>query len=289
MALRLYWVSNYHIDGFRFDLASILSRNQDGAPMSSPPLLEQLANDNILGKTKLIAEAWDADGMYQVGSFPNWGRWAEWNGRYRDCIRRFIKSEAEAGPELIWRLQGSPDMYGNRGPGASVNFVTCHDGFTLMDMCSYNEKHNEGNGEDNRDGANDNNNWNCRAEGETKDLEILALRKRQIENAATLLLLSRGVPMILAGDEFGNTQYGNNNTYCQDNPISWLNWEQLKQNEDILSFLFMVVSHGSWIPVIHSILLDSCMLSRKMILKPRKILLSIVQSMPIGRRDVLNF
>lgn len=245
-----YWVSNYHIDGFRFDLASILSRNQDGAPMSSPPLLEQLANDNILGKTKLIAEAWDADGMYQVGSFPNWGRWAEWNGRYRDCIRRFVKSEAEAGPELVWRIEGSPDMYGNRGPGASINFITCHDGFTLMDMCSYNEKHNEGNGEDNRDGANDNNSWNCGEEGETNNPEILALRKRQIKNAATLLLLSRGVPMILSGDEFGNTQYGNNNTYCQDNPISWLNWEDLKKNQDIFQYFKKLIKLRNEHPVI---------------------------------------
>ena len=245
-----YWVSNYHIDGFRFDLASILSRNEDGAPISSPPLLEQLANDNILGKTKLIAEAWDADGLYQVGSFPNWGRWAEWNGRYRDCIRRFVKSEAEAGPELVWRLKGSPDMYGNRGPNASINFITCHDGFTLMDMCSYNGKHNEANGEDNRDGANDNNSWNCGEEGETQNTEILALRKRQMKNAATLLLLSRGIPMLLSGDEFGNTQYGNNNTYCQDSPITWLNWEDLNKNEDIFRYFKKLIALRNEHPVI---------------------------------------
>lgn len=245
-----YWVWNYHIDGFRFDLASILSRDENGAPISSPPLLEQLANDNILGKTKLIAEAWDADGLYQVGSFPNWGRWAEWNGRYRDCVRRFVKSEAESGPELVWRLKGSPDMYGNRGPNASINFITCHDGFTLMDMCSYNGKHNEANGEDNRDGANDNNSWNCGEEGETQNTEILALRKRQMKNAATLLLLSRGIPMLLAGDEFGNTQYGNNNTYCQDSPISWLNWEDLNKNEDIFRHFKKLIKLRNEHPVI---------------------------------------
>ena len=245
-----YWVSDYHIDGFRFDLASILSRNEEGAPMTSPPLLEQLANDNILRKTKLIAEAWDADGMYQVGSFPNWGRWAEWNGRYRDCVRRFVKSEAEAGPELVWRLQGSPDMYGNRGPSASINFVTCHDGFTLMDLCSYNGKHNESNGEDNRDGANDNNSWNCGEEGETQNPEILALRRRQVKNAATLLLLSRGVPMILAGDEFGNTQYGNNNVYCQDSPVSWLNWETFEKNQDIFLYFKKLIKLRNEHPVI---------------------------------------
>lgn len=231
-----YWVSDYHIDGFRFDLASILSRDHDGAPMTDPPLLEQLANDNILGKTKLIAEAWDAGGLYQVGAFPNWGRWAEWNGRFRDCLRRFVKSDADAGPELIWRIKGSPDMYGSRGANASINFITCHDGFTMMDMVSYNDKHNEENGEDGRDGANDNNSWNCGIEGCTSDTEILKLRRRQIKNAVTIMLLSRGVPMILAGDEFGNSQNGNNNTYCQDNEISWLDWSLLDSNRDIYDY-----------------------------------------------------
>ncbi len=177
-----YWVSDYHIDGFRFDLASILSRDENGAPMTSPPLLESLAHDVILGKSKLIAEAWDAAGLYQVGSFPDWGRWAEWNGKFRDCIRRFLKSGAESGPELIRRLQGSPDMYGMRSSNASINFVTCHDGFTLYDLVSYNTKHNEANGEDNRDGCNENDSWNCGAEGETDDEEINRLRIRQIKN-----------------------------------------------------------------------------------------------------------
>jgi glycogen operon protein len=197
-----YWVSVYHIDGFRFDLASILSRDDSGAPMASPPVLETLAQDPVLGKTKLIAEAWDAGGLYQVGSFPAWGRWAEWNGRFRDCLRGFVKSGAECGPEMVLRLQGSPDLYGNRSAEASINFVTCHDGFTLNDLVSYNDKHNESNGEGNRDGANDNNSWNCGVEGATDDPEILALRARQAKNAVALLLLSRGVPMLLAGDEF---------------------------------------------------------------------------------------
>ncbi len=224
-----YWVTDYHIDGFRFDLASILSRDENGAPMTSPPLLESLAHDVILGKTKLIAEAWDAGGLYQVGSFPAWGRWAEWNGRYRDCLRRFLKSGADAGPELLTRIQGSPDLYSNRSAEASINFITCHDGFTLRDLVSYNEKHNMQNGEGNRDGANDNNSWNSGAEGETDNPEINQLRRRQVKNAAVLLLISRGVPMLLSGDEFGNTQYGNNNAYCQDNEIGWLNWGSFDQ------------------------------------------------------------
>ena len=171
-----------------------------------------------------------------MGSFPSWGRWAEWNGKYRDCVRKFIKSGAESGPELIYRLKGSPDLYGNRCAEASINFITCHDGFTLNDLVSYNEKHNMANGENNNDGSNDNDSWNCGVEGETKDKEILALRRRQIKNAAALLLLSRGIPMLLSGDEFANTQYGNNNAYCQDNSISHLDWNRLKENKDIFTF-----------------------------------------------------
>lgn len=231
-----YWVREYHIDGFRFDLASILSRDVNGMPMSNPPLLESLANDLVLSKTKLIAEAWDADGMYQVGSFPNWGKWAEWNGRYRDCVRNFVRSDANAGPEVLLRLQGSPDMYYGRGASASINFVTCHDGFTLNDLVSYNSKHNEANGEDNRDGCNDNNSWNCGIEGPTDDKYINALRKRQIKNAASILLLSRGVPMLLAGDEFGNSQNGNNNVYCQDSELSYVNWDNLDNNRDVFEY-----------------------------------------------------
>lgn len=245
-----YWVSDYHIDGFRFDLASILSRNQDGAPMSAPPLLEALAHDAVLGKAKLIAEAWDAGGLYQVGSFPAWGRWAEWNGKYRDCLRQFIKSGAECGPEMIWRIQGSPDLYSNRSAEATINFITCHDGFTLKDLVSYNEKHNEANGEENRDGANDNNSWNCGVEGETDDAEVNALRKRQITNACALLLLSRGVPMLLSGDEFCNTQNGNNNAYCQDNVISWLDWCYLEENKDVFGFFKKMIAFRKGHPVL---------------------------------------
>ena len=235
-ALR-YWVTDYHIDGFRFDLASILSRDETGEPMQNPPLLEALAQDVILGHTKLIAEAWDAAGLYQVGHFQAWGRWAEWNGKYRDCVRRFVKSDADAWPELALRLQGSPDLYGNRETSASINFITCHDGFTLYDLFSYNEKHNEANGEENRDGSNDNLSWNCGVEGPTEDSEILALRRRQAKNAVGLLLLSRGVPMLLAGDEFLNTQGGNNNVYCQDNPTTWLQWDRLTENQDMFRFV----------------------------------------------------
>lgn len=245
-----YWVSVYHVDGFRFDLASILSRDDRGVPMTSPPLLEALAHDPVLGKTKLIAEAWDAGGLYQVGSFPAWGRWAEWNGRFRDCLRRFVKSGCECGPEMLLRIQGSPDLYSNRSTEASINFITCHDGFTLNDMVSYNEKHNEANGEENRDGANDNNSWNCGAEGVTNDKEINSLRRRQIKNAAALLLLSRGVPMILSGDEFCNSQMGNNNAYCQDNKISWLDWNDLDKNRDVFEFFKKLIEFRKGHPVI---------------------------------------
>ena len=245
-----YWVAVYHIDGFRFDLASILSRDSNGVPMTSPPLLEALAHDPVLGKTKLIAEAWDADGLYQVGSFPAWGRWAEWNGKFRDCVRRFVKSGCECGPELLLRIQGSPDLYANRSAEASINFITCHDGFTLHDLVSYNEKHNEANGEENRDGANDNHSWNCGAEGPTDDPEILALRRRQIKNAAALLLLSRGVPMLLSGDEFCNSQMGNNNSYCHDNLISWLDWNELEKNRDVYEFFQTMIAFRKAHPVL---------------------------------------
>ncbi|MDO5134176.1 MAG: alpha-amylase family glycosyl hydrolase [Eubacteriales bacterium] len=232
-----YWVSDYHVDGFRFDEAPILSRDVDGTPMQSPPLLESLAHDPILSRAKLIAEAWDAAGLYQVGSFPAPDRWAEWNGRFRDCVRRFIKGDASAGPELIQRVQGSPDMYGGSGSSHStVNFITCHDGFTMNDLVSYNEKHNYGNGEENRDGVDYNISWNCGAEGPTDDPEIEALRNRQVKNAFALLMTSRGTPMMSAGDEFRNSQNGNNNVYCQDSPVSWLNWKNKKRHADVYSF-----------------------------------------------------
>ncbi len=227
-----YWVTDYHIDGFRFDLAAILGRDQNGHPMSNPPLLESLAHDPILGKTKLIAEAWDAGGLYQVGSFPSWGRWAEWNGKYRDSIRCFLKSDEQVLGDVKERIIGSPDLYASQGRGikASVNFITAHDGFTLMDLVSYNEKHNEANGEDNRDGENHNNSWNCGCEGETDDAAINSLRHRQVKNAITMLMVSQGIPMVLSGDEMGNSQQGNNNAYCQDNEIAWLDWRDLKKN-----------------------------------------------------------
>ncbi|MCR5452595.1 MAG: glycogen debranching protein GlgX [Lachnospiraceae bacterium] len=237
-----YWVSAYHIDGFRFDLASILTRDENGAPMVSPPLLETLARDPVLGSAKLIAEAWDAGGLYQVGSFPSWNRWCEWNGKYRDCLRRFIKGDGGAAPELYYRIGGSDDMYGSRSPVVSINFVTCHDGFTLNDLVSYNEKHNEANGENNNDGCNDNNSWNCGVEGDTDDEEVLKLRMRQMKNMMTVLLTSRGVPMILSGDEFGNSQYGNNNAYCQDNEISWLDWKLLEKNRELFDYTRSLIS-----------------------------------------------
>ncbi len=247
-----YWVSAYHVDGFRFDLASILTRDENGAPMIDPPLLDSIAHDAVLGKCKLIAEAWDAGGLYQVGSFPAFGRWSEWNGKYRDCLRRFIKGGGECAPELYWRIRGSGDMYGGRSSSASINFVTCHDGFTLYDLVSYNDKHNEANGEDNRDGCNDNCSWNCGAEGETDNAEINALRFRQMKNMLTILLTSRGIPMLLAGDEFANTQWGNNNAYCQDNEISWLDWKLLDRNRGLFDHARRLIAFRKAHPVLRS-------------------------------------
>ena len=233
-----YWVIEYRVDGFRFDLASILGRNEDGSPMEKPPLLESLAFDPILGKVKLIAEAWDAGGLYQVGTFPAWNRWAEWNGKYRDDLRRFLKGDGGLAKVAVQRITGSRDIYDPqiRGDSASVNFLTCHDGFTLYDIYSYNVKHNEKNGWNNTDGANDNNSWNCGIEGETDNPEILKLRKRMCKHAFATLMCSRGAALFLAGDEFCNTQYGNNNGYCQDNKISWLDWNRLIQNHDMFTF-----------------------------------------------------
>lgn len=233
-----YWTTVYHIDGFRFDLASILGRNEDGSPMSKPPLLQSLAFDPILGNVKLIAEAWDAGGLYQVGSFPAWNRWAEWNGRYRDDMRDFLKGDYGMWRVAADRITGSKDIYDprHRGENASVNFITCHDGFTLWDLYSYNQKHNEANGWNNTDGADDNRSWNCGAEGETQDEQILGLRRRLAMNAFAVLMCSRGMPMFFAGDEFLNSQKGNNNTYCQDNEISWLNWEDKERNKEHFDF-----------------------------------------------------
>ncbi len=248
-----YWASEYHIDGFRFDLASILGRDPWGYPLANPPLLETLAFDPILAKCKLIAEAWDAGGLYQVGSFPAYGRWAEWNGQYRDAIRTFLKGDGTVG-EMAQRLQGSPDMYAPQGraPATSINFVTAHDGFTLADLVSYNDKHNEANGENNNDGANDNESWNCGAEGWTEDLGINALRSRQMRNAIAILMVSQGVPMLLMGDEVGRSQNGNNNTYCQDNELSWLNWDLLEKNSDLFTFVKHTIALRNAHPVLRN-------------------------------------
>ncbi len=233
-----YWVVEMHVDGFRFDLASILGRGQNGEVLANPPLLERIANDPILANTKLIAEAWDAAGLYQVGSFPSWGRWAEWNGKFRDDVRRFVKSDEGFAMALKNRLLGSPDIYSKSGrsPYHSINFITCHDGFTLNDLVSYNNKHNIQNGENSRDGENENFSWNCGVEGESEDKDITILRKRQMKNFATILMLSDGVPMILAGDEFCRTQKGNNNAYCQDNEISWVDWHLKDKNSEMFRF-----------------------------------------------------
>ena len=247
-----YWVAEFHIDGFRFDLASILGRDANGEPLSNPPLLEAMAYDPVLGRTKLIAEAWDAGGLYQVGSFPSYGRWSEWNGKYRDTLRKFLRGDTGQLWEMSQRIQGSPDLYPERGPIASVNFVTCHDGFTLTDLFSYNEKHNWANGEQSQDGANDNNSWNCGWEGDTKDPAISRLRQRMIRNAISILMVSQGVPLILMGDEVGQSKQGNNNTYCQDNELSWFNWELLKQNQDLFRFFQQCIAFRHAHPILRN-------------------------------------
>lgn len=234
-----YWASEYHIDGFRFDLATILGRDPWGAPLQNPPLLESLAFDPILSSCKLIAEAWDAGGLYQVGTFPAFGRWGEWNGKYRDCARRFLKGDSGMVGQIAQRIQGSPDLYrpSGRSPATSVNFITCHDGFTLADLVSYNDKHNHANGEDNRDGGDDNYSWNCGAEGWSDDPDIQNLRRQQTMNAFAILLTSRGIPMLLMGDELGRSQHGNNNAYCLDSPLSWLDWSLLEANASLHQFV----------------------------------------------------
>jgi glycogen operon protein len=239
-----YWASEYHIDGFRFDLATILGRDPWGAPLSNPPLLESLAFDPILSSCKLIAEAWDAGGLYQVGTFPAFGRWAEWNGLYRDSVRRYLKGDAGMVGQIAQRVLGSPDLYrmSGRAPATSVNFITCHDGFTLADLVSYNDKHNEANGEWNRDGGDDNHSWNCGAEGWTEDLGIQQLRRRQMMNAFAVLLTSRGTPMLLMGDEFGRSQHGNNNAYCIDSPLTWVDWTLLKSNADLQAMVQALIA-----------------------------------------------
>jgi glycogen operon protein len=238
-----YWVREMHVDGFRFDLASVLTRDSDGQPLPNPPVIWDIDSDPILAGTKLIAEAWDAAGLYQVGAFVG-DVWKEWNGRFRDDVRSFLKSDNDTVRNLALRLTGSPDIYGGvqREPERSVNFVAVHDGFTLNDLVCYNEKHNQANGEDSRDGSNDNRSWNCGVEGPADDPEVEALRNRQVKNFLALLLASTGAPLILMGDEVRRTQGGNNNAYCQDNEISWFDWELLEKHQDVHRFVRMMIA-----------------------------------------------
>jgi len=233
-----YWASEFHVDGFRFDLASVLSRDSDGHPLANPPLIEELAHAPVLASCHLIAEAWDAGGLYQVGQFPDYGRWIEWNGKFRDAARRFLKGDPGVVGEMVQRIMGSPDLYkaAGRKPTASVNFITCHDGFTLRDLWSYNEKHNLENGESGRDGSDWNASWNCGVEGETDDPKILDLRLRMQKNSLTLLFLSQGVPMVYMGDEYGRSQRGNNNAYCHDEEWNWFDWSKTGDDNELLRF-----------------------------------------------------
>ena len=236
-----YWVEEMHVDGFRFDLASILSRDETGCPLQNPPILWDIESDPSLAGTKLIAEAWDAAGLYQVGSFVG-DSWKEWNGRFRDDARDFFRGETGSAARFADRLIGSPEIYGHeeREPEQSVNFVTCHDGFTLNDLVSYNEKHNEANGEDNRDGANDNKSWNCGVEGATNDAAVEKLRNRQVKNFLGTILLSVGMPMILMGDEVRRTQQGNNNAYCLDDESNWFDWTLVAKHADVHRFVTLL-------------------------------------------------
>ncbi|EAW39224.1 glycogen debranching protein GlgX [Lyngbya sp. PCC 8106] len=233
-----YWVSEMHVDGFRFDLASIFSRDKNGYPIDDAPILWIIKSDPVLAGTKLIAEAWDAGGLYEVGSFAG-DRFTEWNGKYRDDIRSFVKSDPGKVQQLAARIMGSPDIYPktDREPHCSINFITCHDGFTINDLVSYNDKHNDANGEKNRDGCNYNVSWNCGEEGLTDNPAIEALRLQQIKNCMTILFVSQGTPMILMGDEVRRTQFGNNNAYCQDNELSWFDWSDIGKQADILRFM----------------------------------------------------
>jgi isoamylase len=238
-----YWVTEMHVDGFRFDLASILSRAPDGRPLPNPPVLWDIESDPELAGTKLIAEAWDAAGLYQVGSFIG-DAWKEWNGRFRDDARDFFRGDAGSVGRFADRMVGSHEVYGHKGREAeqSVNFVTCHDGFTLNDLVSYNEKHNDANGEQNRDGANDNRSWNCGAEGPTGDPGIEALRNQQVKNYLAATMLSLGVPMIVMGDEVRRTQGGNNNAYCHDNEANWFDWSLIEKHADVHRFVKLLLA-----------------------------------------------
>jgi isoamylase len=246
-----YWVTEMHVDGFRFDLASCLTRDENGEPLADPPVIKRIAEDPVLKNVKLIAEAWDAGGLYQVGNFPAYERWAEWNGRYRDVVRRFLKgTDGYAGP-FATALCGSQDLYApDRTPAHSINFITAHDGFTLKDLVSYQEKHNVENGEENRDGLNENDSWNCGVEGITKKHKVIALRERQVRNFLTSLFLSLGTPMILMGDEYGHTRYGNNNAYSQDNALNWFLWDELKRNASLYQFCRQLIAFRKKAPLL---------------------------------------
>jgi glycogen operon protein len=240
-----FWIGEMHVDGLRFDLASVFGRDRKGNVLVDPPIVEMISEDGLLRDTKLIAEPWDAAGLYQVGSFPSFGgRWSEWNGRFRDDVRRFWRGDEGMAGHLATRLCGSADLYEHSGrlPSHSLNFVSCHDGFTLWDLVSYNHKHNEANGEDNRDGLDENYSFNCGIEGPSHDPEILRLRKRQAKNLLTTLMIAQGVPMMLAGDEFLRTQKGNNNAWCQDNEISWIDWRLRDANADFFRFASMLIA-----------------------------------------------
>jgi isoamylase len=239
-----YWVEHMHVDGFRFDLASILARDETGRPLENPPVLWDIESDPVLAGTKLIAEAWDAAGLYQVGSFIG-DSWKEWNGRFRDDVRGFVKGDSDTVRLLAQRVLGSPDIFGHqeREPEQSINFVTCHDGFTLNDLVSFNNKHNEANGEGNRDGLETNLSWNCGVEGPTDDTAVEQLRRRQVKNFFVILLTSIGTPMLQMGDEMRRTQRGNSNAYCQDNEVSWLDWSLFEQHRDLHQFVRKIIAH----------------------------------------------
>ena len=249
-ALR-YWVTEMHVDGFRFDLASIFNRAADGHPISISPLVEAITLDPCLSQIKLIAEPWDAAGLYHVGAFAQKSsRWSEWNDKYRDSIRKFIKGTPGSLNEFSKRISGSQDIYHGHSPLSSLNFITAHDGFTLADLVSYNQKHNLANGEDNRDGVDRNESWNCGAEGETKDDKILSLRERQMRNLHLALMISQGIPMLLMGDEYGHTKQGNNNTWCQDNSLNWFQWDQLKKNSAFYRFYRLMIQFRKRHPIL---------------------------------------
>lgn len=246
-----YWVTEMHVDGFRFDLASILTRSENGTPIANPYVVDAITNDPILANVKLIAEAWDAGGLYQVGSFPGQGQWCEWNGKFRDAIRKFIKGTDNTSGEFAWVLCGSQHLYGHdRRPYHSINFVTAHDGYTLNDLVSYQDKHNIENGEENRDGANDNESWNCGTEGKTDDPKIIQLRKRQMRNFHTALIFSLGTPMLLMGDEYCHSRKGNNNTWCQDNELNWFLWDELEKNKEFERFFSLLNQFRTHHPIL---------------------------------------